>query len=510
MPDFLKSLPTPLPNWIDGQFVESQAEGAIAVTNPATGGTISSVRLSDASAVELAVRIAQEAFQQWSKRTVKDRAQCLMRFRQLVVQHQDTLSDLIVNEHGKTKQEALAEIAKGNETVEYALGMPQILLGRTQEVSRGVNCSDSRRPLGVVVSIVPFNFPFMVPMWTLPIAIATGNTFILKPSEKVPLTMLYTMQLLQQAGVPKGVVGLVNGTANVATSLIDHPDVSVITFVGTSAIADIVGKRARQLNKRVLALGGAKNHLVAYPDCNVSMAASDIVASFTGCCGQRCMAASVLLVVQPETTDLAFQQTIIGAVVEKASKLVPGQSGQSVMGPVIDSQSLQRVLRFINEAEAGGATILLDGRKWAEPGFLHQTYGLPTGGWWVGPTVILHTNPADRALHEEIFGPVISILVCGSKEEAIQIENSNPYGNAASIYTSTGAVAEWFTKRFSAGMLGVNIGVPVPRDPFSFAGINQSRFGDLDITCDGAVELFTTRIKVTTKWNPPVEKSWLN
>jgi malonate-semialdehyde dehydrogenase (acetylating)/methylmalonate-semialdehyde dehydrogenase len=325
----------------------------------------------------------------------------------------------------------LAEIAKGNETVEYAISLPQLIQGKILEVSRGVTCHDVRRPLGVVVSIVPFNFPFMVPFWTLPIAIACGNTMIVKPSEKVPLTMNRVVELLMEAGVPQGVVNLVHGTASsnnlydnviAVMALCSHPKVKAVTFVGTTRVAEIISKHCRGLNKRVLALGGAKNHLIAAPDCNIEMTAQDVVNSFCGkvlfcllflgCTGQRCMAASVLL-------TLGEQPELIARIVEKASTLVAGQeSGQ--IGPVIDKLSQEKIVKYINEAESAGAKILLDGRSWTSK----------SEGFWVGPTVILHQNRKDRALHEEIFGPVISIYVCKDKEEAIEIENGNPYGNA--------------------------------------------------------------------------------
>ncbi|KAJ3111298.1 hypothetical protein HDU96_005806 [Phlyctochytrium bullatum] len=509
-----------LENFVDNAYVAAHQSdvGALTdtsrhlpVTSPATGEVIAYCPLSTKEDVELAVASAKKAFEGWSNRTVKDRVQIIIRFHNLVVQHADELADLIVLEHGKvrripfliessivnrlsqTKTEALADVAKGNETVEYAMSLPQLTQGKILEVSRGVTCSDRRLPLGVVTSIVPFNFPFMVPMWTLPIAIALGNTMVLKPSEKVPLTMNRVMGLLREAGLPPGVVNLVNGGAETATLLVDHPDIKAATFVGTSRVADLLEKRGRALGKRVLALGGAKNHLVAYPDCNIEMASQDIVNSFTGCSGQRCMAASVLL-------TIGSQPALLTRIVEKAGALIAGQTGQGDVGPVIDKASQDKILGYIEQAEKTGAEVLLDGRGWATA---------RKEGWWVGPTVLLHKGKGEPALCDEIFGPVLSVLVVESKEEAIAIENGNPYGNAAAIYTSDGGVAEWFYKRFSAGMIGVNIGVPVPREPFSFGGINSSRFGDSDITGEGAINFFTYVKKVTTKWAPPTEQSWL-
>lgn len=308
-------------------------------------------------------------------------------------------------------------------------------------------------------------------------------------------------ELFKQAGLPAGVFQTVNGTKDVVEALCDHPDVKCVTFVGTTRIAEILAQRCRALNKRVLALGGAKNHLIAAPDRDLEMASSDIAASFTGCSGQRCMAASVLLTVgnQPELVDM---------IVKKAASLTPGQ-GNGHMGPVIDQISKDRIMGYIDQAEKSGAKILLDGRTWC-----HQrnpnVADVLKQGFWVGPTVILHTNRADPALHDEIFGPVISILVAETKEECIEIQNASPYGNAACIYTQSGAVADWFTKRFHSGMMGVNIGVPVPREPFSFGGSERSKFGDFDITGDGGIELFTQRKKITTKWALPTEKNWMN
>lgn len=400
----------------------------------------------------------------------------------------DELADLVVLENGKNKMEALASVLKGNETVEYACSLPQLAQGRTLQVSRGITCQESRDPLGVVASIVPFNFPIMVPMWTVPIALTMGNCVILKPSEKVPLTMYRVASLLIEAGVPKGVFQIINGAIEPVTRLCDHPDVAAVTFVGSSHVAQLVARRCRALDKRVLALGGAKNHLVALPDADNEMAAKDIVASFAGCAGQRCMAASVLLIVGESTS-------LLDLIVEKTKELKRGTDAGQV-GAVIDLASKNRILKYINEAEASGVKVLVDGRSWAsEP-----------AGTWVGPTVLLHTSPEDPAMKDEIFGPVLSIYHVKSFDEAIAIENNNDYGNAASVYTSNGAYAEYFQSRFRAGMIGVNIGIPVPREPFSFGGMygTKSKYGDMDITGDGCMEFFSTRRKITSKWSAVV------
>mmetsp|Transcript_1498 Transcript_1498/g.1627 ORF Transcript_1498/g.1627 Transcript_1498/m.1627 type:complete len:522 (-) Transcript_1498:184-1749(-) len=479
-------------NYINGQFKAPKTEQYMDVESPSTSETIAQVAISTKADVDEAVDAASKAFVSWSKLTVKSRATIMMKFHYLVKVHAHELAELIVKENGKNMTEALADVAKGNETVEYACSLPQLIQGKILRVSSEVTCEDRRNPLGVVASIVPFNFPFMVPMWTLPIALVSGNTVVLKPSEKVPLTMYKTMELWKEAGLPDGVVNLVQGTKEAVESIIDHPDVRAVTFVGSSPIASIVSSRCHKLNKRCTALGGAKNHLIALPDCNVEDTARDIVVSAAGCAGQRCMAASVLLMVGNGPT----QKKLLEKVIENAQSIQPGTApGQC--GPVIDSNSYHKIVKYVTEAEAGGAEILLDGRKWSSV----------NGGQgnWVGPTIISHSSSDDAAIKEEIFGPVLSIFRVANWAEAIQIENKNPFGNAACIYTSNGGHADWFTRRFRAAMLGVNVGIPVPREPFSFGGLygTRSKYGDMDITGDGAIEFFTNRIKVTSKWSIP-------
>jgi len=472
-------------NYINGSYKPSASGRFLDVQSPSTGEVVAKVTLSTAQDIAEAVAIANAAYPAWSGLTVKRRTAYLFKLHELIEAASEELADIVVRENGKNRTEALASIAKGNETVEWACSLPQLISGRIQEVSRGITCQDVREPLGVVASICPFNFPVMVPMWTVPIALGTGNCVILKPSEKVPSAALVLARLVAEAGIPNGVFQVVNGQAEVVNAICDHPDIAAVTFVGSSKVAEIVAKRCRAINKRVLALGGAKNHLVALPDCDAAMAASDIVASYSGCCGQRCMAASVLLLV-------GEQPDLLKLIVDKSRALKAG-TGAGQVGPIIDAASKERCIRYINESEASGAEILLDGRAWCDK----------SPGNWIGPTVILHHNKADRAMHDEIFGPVISVYVVSSWAEAIAIENGNPYGNAASVYTTIGGNAEWFTSRFRAGMIGVNIGIPVPREPFSFGGLypSPSKYGDLDITGDGCMEFFTRRRKVTSKWS---------
>ena len=400
--------------------------------------------------VNIAVATAKHSFSQWHTLTIKARASLMLKFHALVQANTKELAELIVLENGKNMVEALADVAKGNETVEWACSLPQLAQGNILKVSSEVSCEDRRVPLGVVASIVPFNFPFMVPMWTVPIALVLGNTVVLKPSEKVPLTMRRVAELFKEAGFPDGVFNMVQGTKATVEALIDHPDIKAVTFVGSTPVANLVATRCRSWNKRVTALGGAKNHLIALPDCDMDGASTDICVSFAGCAGQRCMAASVLLLV-------GTQNDLLSQLVDKASQLVPG-NGPGQVGPVIDSTSYNKIISYIDDAEKSGVNILLDGRSWKR-----------NEGNWVGPTILLHKSSDDKAMKEEIFGPVISIYVCQSWEEAISIENSNPFGNAACIYTTNGGNAEWFTSKFRASMLGVNVRI----HSITFAGIHK-------------------------------------
>lgn len=474
-----------LTNFINGKYVEAKATNFVDVVNPATGRVVNKVPLSTSADVDAAVEAGKAAFAVWKDMTIKQRAAIMFKFHELVDKHSEELAQLIIKENGKNHMEALADVAKGNETVEWACSLPQLAPGRSLEVSRGITCTEYRDPLGVVAAIVPFNFPVMVPMWTLPISLTMGNCVILKPSEKVPAAMQRVSELLTEAGLPPGVFQIVHGAVDVVNAMCDHADIAALSFVGSSRVADIVSQRCHGKNKRVIALGGAKNHLVALPDCDVGMASRDVVVSFAGCAGQRCMAASVLIVV-------GENKPLMDQIVKLSSELKPGQAAGQV-GPLIDGVARDRVLRYINEAEKSDAEILVDGRSWGQTN---------PDGFWVGPTVILHKSAKDPAMQDEIFGPVLSVFQVDSWDEAIAIENANPYGNAACIYTERGANADWFSKRFRAAMLGVNIGIPVPREPFSFGGLygTQSKYGNVDITGDGAMEFFSNRRKVTQKW----------
>jgi malonate-semialdehyde dehydrogenase (acetylating)/methylmalonate-semialdehyde dehydrogenase len=480
----------PVRNYIGGQFVPAGGR-LLDVLNPNDGTTLSQVPLSTATDLDAAVRAATEALPAWSQRPIKERVQIFYRYRTLLEREFAGLAALVSEEHGKTRAEAEAEIAKAIELTEFACSMPQIVTGEVLEVSRGVECRTDRHPVGVVASIAPFNFPNMVPHWTIPNAIALGNCLILKPSELVPLSAGRIAELLAEAGLPAGVFGVVHGGRDVVEAICDHPGISAVTFVGSTRVAQLVYRRATAALKRVLALGGAKNHLLVLPDADLEMTSTNVVASMSGCTGQRCMAASVMVAVGG--TD-----HIVRRLVEHARTIVPGQN----LGPVISREARERIERYVTEAERDGATVLLDGRNTVVPG--------REGGFYVGPTVLDHVRPDMAIAKEEVFGPVLVIVRAGDVDQALAIENASPYGNAAAVFTESGGLARYVTERASAGMVGVNVGVPVPREPFSFGGWNDSRFGVGDITGHGSIEFWTRTKKTTTKWNREAGTNWMS
>jgi malonate-semialdehyde dehydrogenase (acetylating) / methylmalonate-semialdehyde dehydrogenase len=380
-------------------------------------------------------------------------------------------------------------VLKGIECLEYGCSLPNMVAGGQLDVSRGVNCRVTYEPLGVVAGIVPFNFPAMVPMWTLPQMLVAGNTVILKPSEVVPFSVRKIALLAQEAGLPPGVLNLVNGGQPAVEAIVDHPDVKAVSFVGSTRVAQLLYARGAALGKRMLCMGGAKNHLVVVPDADLELTAQNVAASAYGCAGQRCMAASVLVAV-------GDTQAHIDAICEAARAIVVGEG----MGPVVSAAAKARIDGYISAAEAMGGKILVDGRSADVDG----------KGHWVGPTVIDGARPDWPAGCEEIFGPVLTIIRVDTLDEAITIENANAYGNAASIYTTSGYVAEYATSRFEAGMVAVNIGVPVPREPFPFGGVNASKFGHGDITGMDGFRFFTRAKKITTKWALQKDTNWMS
>tara|TARA_B110000902_G_scaffold247745_1_gene304143 strand:+ start:1785 stop:3251 length:1467 start_codon:yes stop_codon:yes gene_type:complete len=477
-------------NYINGKF-ERNNQNSMDVLSPIDGSKISTIPLSTSEDVDAAVQAAKNAFPSWSGMTFKERVQIFFRYRNLLEQHIDELTRLVQLENGKLYGEAKAEVEKSMELCEFAVSMPQIVVNEVQEVSKGVECRTERKPLGVVASITPFNFPNMVPHWTVPNALVLGNTMVMKPSELVPMSAVRMAELLKEAGLPDGVFNIVNGGKDTVEAICDHPDIKAVSFVGSTKVAKIVYKRATSTLKRCVALGGAKNHLLVLPDANPEMTASNVVASMSGCAGQRCMAASVMV-------GIDKVQHIIDLMVEVAKEIVPGDN----LGSVITAESKERIERYITEAENDGAKILLDGRNTIVKG--------KEGGYYVGPTIIDYVTIDMSVAREEIFGPVISIIRAKDLDEAIEIENGSNYGNAAAVFTQSGGLAKQVMERASAGMIGVNIGVPVPREPFSFGGWNESKFGVGDITGRSSIEFWTQNKKTTTKWNPEAQTNWMS
>lgn len=481
----------PIQNFMAGAFVAPHAQDTMPVISPVDGMELSTVPMSNASDLDQAVQAARAAFPAWSATPIKERVQVFFRYKTLLERDIDSLANLITEENGKTVSEARAEIEKCIELTEFACSLPQLITGELLEVSRGVECRTEYVALGIVASIVPFNFPNMVPNWTLPNAIALGNCMILKPSEKVPLSAGKIAELLAEAGLPKGVLNIVHGDHKIVEAICDHLEIDAVSFVGSTRVAKLVYQRATAALKRCVALGGAKNHLLVLPDAIPDMTAQNVAASMSGCAGQRCMAASAMIGVGPV-------DHIVEKICAEARKIVPGKN----LGSVINKASKERIEKFITDAEAQGAKILVDGRDTVVAG--------KEEGVYVGPTVIDYVRPDMAIAQEEIFGPVISIMRTNTIDEALKIENNSPYGNAASVFTQNGGMAKYVIDRASAGMVGVNVGVPVPREPFSFGGWNESRFGSSDITGKSSIGFWTRLKKTTVKWNPEAGINWMS
>jgi malonate-semialdehyde dehydrogenase (acetylating) / methylmalonate-semialdehyde dehydrogenase len=480
-----------LKNFVNGRFVDVNSDRSIAVFSPLDGALLAEMPCSSVAHLDAAVAAARNAFPAWNRMPIKERVQVFFRYKYLLEKNLGELAALVSEENGKTTGEAVAEIEKCIELTEFATSLPQLVAGEVLEVSKGVECRTERTAIGVVASIVPFNFPAMVPNWTIPNALALGNCMIIKPSEKVPLSVIRIALLLQEAGLPDGVFNIVNGDSVTVQAICDHPGIEAVSFVGSTRVARLVYQRATQHLKRCLALGGAKNHLLVLPDAQPEMTAQNVAASMSGCAGQRCMAASAMVAV-------GNVDAIIEKICDEARRIVPGKN----LGAVIDATAKARIERYITEAEQQGAKVLVDGRGCIVPG--------KAGGTYVGPTVIDHVHPGMAIATEEVFGPVISIMRVATLDEAIAIENASPYGNAASVFTQNGAFARYVIDRASAGMVGVNVGVPVPREPFSFGGWNESKFGVGDITGKSSIEFWTRLKKSTVKWNPEAGVNWMS
>ncbi len=477
-------------NFFENQFVAASTYQP--VTSAWTGTEIGRVAISNRSEVNLAVEAAAKAFPGWRATPLKERTQKLFRFREIVLARIDEMANIAAIEAGKTHSEAKAGILKGLEVSEFALSLQNMDAGGAMDVSRGVTCEYRREPLGVVCGIVPFNFPAMVPLWMYPIAVTLGNAFILKPSEKVPLTAQLMAECMRDAGFPPGVFQLVNGTKEAVEALIDHPNVKAVGFVGSTPVAKSIYARASALGKRALCLGGAKNYLLVVPDADEKITVRGVLDSFTGCAGQRCMAASLMVAV-------GDVEHLIAKIADAAKGVELGKQ----MGAIIDPASLKRIQNAIAQAEKDGAKILVDGRKAKAPaGF--------EGGNWIGATVIDHASPSMDCAKTEIFGPVVTIIRAKNLTAAMALGAANPYGNATSVFTTSGAVAKFVADHATNAMVGVNIGVPVPREPFSFGGSKDSKFGACDITGESSLDFWAQRKKITMKWAEQADATWMS
>lgn len=471
---------TALANYIQGSYAPASPRSQ-DVTSPVNGELLTTVPLANESELQTAIESAKQAFPGWSDLTLRQRCDVFYRYRNLLQDNLEELSRVCHEENGKTIAESKAEVLKAIELTELACSLPNLVAGESLEVSPGFDCSIQQAPLGVVACITPFNFPIMVPHWTVPMALALGNTMIFKPSEQVPISGARIAELLTEAGLPDGVFNVVHGDRHTVEAICDHPDIEAITFVGSTPVAKSVYARATSTYKRALAMGGAKNHLIVMPDADVEHTAANVAASACGCAGQRCMAAATMVAV-------GNVDHIVDKVVEQSMTLVPGKN----LGAVISEKAKTRIEGYITDAVEQGATILLDGRGTTVEGCENGSY--------VGPTVLDNVTPDMNIANAEVFGPVLSIIRTDNLNGAVQLENASPYGNAAVVYTQDGQVAREFADRASAGMIGVNVGVPVPREPFGFGGWNESRFGVGDITGRGSIQFWTQSKKITSHW----------
>jgi malonate-semialdehyde dehydrogenase (acetylating) / methylmalonate-semialdehyde dehydrogenase len=475
------------PLYINGRPVVSSGPKEIQY-NPATGEAVAEIPRSTSDEVSAAVEAAHRAFPAWSKTPVLQRCRVLFKYRQLLEANEEQLVALIIEENGKTIEEARGSFQRGLECIEFACGAPTLMMGEiVDQVGTGVDGWSTRVPLGVCVGITPFNFPMMVPLWMFPIAIACGNTFVLKPSDKVPRTAVRLVELAYEAGLPAGVLNLVHGAKEAVDCLLTDPRVRGVSFVGSSAVARYIHQTASNHHKRVQALGGAKNHSVVLPDAEMKSTVAAVMGSSFGCAGERCLATSVIIAVG-EAGD-----PLIKELVRAADNLTvgPGCEVKTGMGPVITQEAKKRILGYIELAEKEGAALARDGRRDAVTG---------GNGFFVGPTILDKVNPKSRLAKEEIFGPVLSVIRVKNLDEALEIIGNSEYGNAASVFTRSGGAARKFTQNVDAGMVGINVGVPAPVAFFPFAGWKNSFFGDLHALGKDAVHFYTEQRVVTCRW----------
>jgi malonate-semialdehyde dehydrogenase (acetylating)/methylmalonate-semialdehyde dehydrogenase len=480
-------------HWIGGKPYHGESGRYGDVYDPATGQVTGQVDFASAAEVDLAVEAAKDAFQTWRRISLARRASVLFAFRELVRDHSVELAKLITDEHGKVATDAAGEVSRGLEVVEFACGIPHLLKGGYSEnVSTGVDSYSIRQPVGVVAGITPFNFPAMVPMWMFPLAIACGNAFILKPSEKDPSASLLLASLWAEAGLPDGVFNVVQGDKAAVDAILTHPDIAAVSFVGSTPIARYVYETGTKNGKRVQALGGAKNHMVVLPDADLDLAADAAVSAGFGSAGERCMAISAVVAVEPIGDELVsrISERITGL------RVGPGSDERSEMGPLVTGPHRDRVASYLDTGVREGATLAVDGRR-------HPVLGGNTDGFWLGPSVLDHVTPQMSCYNDEIFGPVLSVLRSPSYEEAVELVNGNRYGNGTAIFTNDGGAARRFVSEAEIGMVGVNVPIPVPMAYYSFGGWKASLFGDTHVHGTEGVHFYTRGKVVTSRWLDP-------
>jgi malonate-semialdehyde dehydrogenase (acetylating) / methylmalonate-semialdehyde dehydrogenase len=477
-----------LQNFINGQWVDAKTTKFDCVPNPATGQELASVPISSREDLNDAVAAAKQAFKTWSKTPVPKRSRILFTYHQLLVKHWDELATLITKENGKSYKEAYGEVQRGIECVEFAAGAPSLMMGKQlPDIATNIESGMYRYPVGVVGGITPFNFPMMVPCWMFPLAIACGNTFVLKPSERTPILANRLAELLKEAGLPDGVLNIVHGAHEIVNGLLEHKDVPAISFVGSQPVAEYIYRTAAANGKRVQALAGAKNHSIVMPDADLDSAVREIIAAAYGSAGERCMACSVVVAVGE------IAEPLLQKLNEKADEIKIGNGLEEdvFLGPVIRNENKERTAKYIDLGEKEGATLVRDGRK---DEAYHET------GYFIGPTIFDHVNPSMTIWKEEIFAPVLSIVRVGSLEEAIELTNQSDFGNGACLFTDSGSAVRYFRDNIEVGMLGVNIGVPAPMAFFPFSGWKNSFYGDLHANGPDGVEFYTKRKMLTARW----------
>ena len=484
--------PARISHWIGGRFVDGTSGREGPVFDPATGQLTKHVDFASVAEVDAAVAAAKAAFPAWRATSLSKRTDVMFRIRNLVEAHRKEIAALLTAEHGKVPSDALGEIARGLENLEFACGIPSLLKGGfSEQVSGGVDVYQIRQPLGVVAGITPFNFPAMVPMWMFATAIAAGNTFVLKPSEKDPSAANFLAELLRDAGVPDGVFNVVHGDKVAVDAILEHPDIEAVSFVGSTPIARYIYETGTKAGKRVQALGGAKNHMIVLPDADIDMAADAAVSAGYGSAGERCMAIATVVAVG----DVA--DPLVEAIKARLPKITvgPGSDPSSEMGPLVTKQHRDKVASYLDSGPAQGATLVTDGRD-------HPLYD-ESDGFFLGVSLIDHVTPAMDAYRDEIFGPVLTVMRVKTYDEAVRLVNDNPYGNGTAIFTRDGGAARQFQFEVNAGMVGINVPIPVPVAYYSFGGWKNSLFGDLHMYGPEGVQFYTRAKIVTSRWPDP-------